>query len=466
MKLRGVSSLALGLLVFMVSFPVLAEWERGETSMTRLPQEVKDRLLNNELNLEPLMKYATKPQDRKPVLKEDFPTKWNWHDAEGKDWMSPVRDQAGCGSCWTFGTLAALEAHINIYKEDPDFDYDLSEQFMVSCGAGSCEGGGMSEEVLGYLRINGIPDELCYPYMAEEGVCEDACEDYEERLVKIHDWGIMLSPTEEELKAELMKGPLPVTMRVMQDLYSYKRGVYMGFTDECTLFKNPPNHIVALVGWDDDHNSWIAKNSWGYDWGQDGYFEIVRGTSCFAVTTTDWLIVDPASIPTEPLNIGLCADEEILVEAEAAEELLETVGFDLTNCGDLDLDWKVLEDITWKNWMTVGPAEGRLEAGETENVKISMQLGGRDPSWGEQELTFLPSNGTAVKIKVKIHMLGDEEDGDVELEEEEVVDGDEGGSGSDDGGDGCASSASNGTFMLFILGFALLAVMRKKSARR
>ena len=34
------------------------------------------------------------------------------------------------------------------------------------------------------------------------------------------------------------------------------------------------NHMVTLVGWDDDLQAWLIKNSWGEYWGENGYMWI------------------------------------------------------------------------------------------------------------------------------------------------------------------------------------------------
>ncbi len=462
------------LLAFLWALPAYADWVRGETGMSRLPQEVRDRLINTPLDLSYAMKHGTLPKDRKPVTKTDFPAHWNWHDMDGVDWMTPVRNQGGCGSCWTFGALGAMEGLINIYKEDPDFDYDLSEQFMVACGGGSCDGGGFAEEVLGYIEKNGIPDEICYPYLAEEGLCEDACDDYLTRIVKLSDWSIMLTPTEEELKEELMKGPLTVTMRAENDLYYYRSGVYYGFTEACSLTHLAPNHIVTLVGWDDEHDSWIARNSWGADWGMDGYFEIKRGTSCFAVITADWLRIDPETVPDEPLNIGLCQPETLEKVLEPGS-VVDTVQFDLNleNCGDLDISWTLREDITWKGWVTVTPTEGHLDVGESENVNFTVDIAGHAPGLIEQPFVIMPSNGPLITVNLKIEIQSEEPegDGDEELEaeaaEEPLEDGDEAveDEGSGSGSDGCSSSSMPSALLMLLAG-TLLAYRRREDEVR
>ena len=38
-------------------------------------------------------------------------------------------------------------------------------------------------------------------------------------------------------------------------------------------------HAVAIVGYDDAEQCWIIKNSWGPDWGENGFFRIAAGTN-------------------------------------------------------------------------------------------------------------------------------------------------------------------------------------------
>ncbi len=202
------------------------------------PEHVETLL--EPLDIEGILKAAeTRSGWIEPLPEEELPSRFSWHDFEGEDWMSPVRSQGSCGSCWTFGALAALEGHINLAMNDSGFDMDLSEQFMVACGAGSCASGGMAEEVLLDLQTEGIPDEACYPYLAEEGECADTCSDWRDRVIKIYDWYILISPTEEQLKTELLNGPMPVTMRVEGSFHSYnsESGVFVGSETPCGFLK-------------------------------------------------------------------------------------------------------------------------------------------------------------------------------------------------------------------------------------
>ncbi|MCK4810913.1 MAG: hypothetical protein KAS74_01450, partial [Methanosarcinales archaeon] len=65
---------------------------------------------------------------------------FDWRDNDGENWVTPVRSQGSCGSCWAFSAIGAVESAVLIYTDNPDMNIDLSEQHLVSscCSAGSC----------------------------------------------------------------------------------------------------------------------------------------------------------------------------------------------------------------------------------------------------------------------------------------------------------------------------------------
>ena len=221
----------------------------------------------------------------------DMP-RFSWHDYEGIDWMSPVRDQGGCGGCWAFAAAAVMEAMFNIELGDPDFDIDLSEQVLISCGLGSCDGWA-AESALIYAADNGVPDEACYPYLAANGNCDDRCAGWEIRGYMIESWGWALDYSDRTMaiKRRLVNGPVASPMMATEGFKTYSGGVYRPEEASENM------HVVAIVGWDDSHDSWICKNSWGEDWGVEGYFEVERDTLIGADTV--WIDVDTDLLPPD-----------------------------------------------------------------------------------------------------------------------------------------------------------------------
>jgi C1A family cysteine protease len=77
------------------------------------------------------------------------------------------------------------------------------------------------------------------------------------------------SPTVDQIKAAIYQyGPVAVTVTANMAMQGYSGGIFNGCTSMGT------NHMVVLVGWDDKTQSWILRNSWGADWGEDGYMRI------------------------------------------------------------------------------------------------------------------------------------------------------------------------------------------------
>jgi cathepsin L len=66
-------------------------------------------------------------------------------------------------------------------------------------------------------------------------------------------------------KALCQYGPLSAAIRSTRAFHAYTGGIF----DQ----KRPGrvNHAIVIVGWDDSKNAYLIKNSWGKDWGLNGY---------------------------------------------------------------------------------------------------------------------------------------------------------------------------------------------------
>ena len=197
-----------------------------------------------------------------------------------KDWSvydSPVKDQAGCGACWAFSAVGLLENLAN--QAGLINNIDLSEQSIVSCAYQDdpqhygCEGGWYFE-AFNYVKKLKIPFESCFPYETKNGQCENRC-DTPEYEITLNDFtsynGLwQYDFTTADLKGALQDGPLCISMAVPNDFFKYTGGIY----DYKGLKMNNVSHAILLVGYDDTLQCFKAKNSWGTDWGEDGYFRI------------------------------------------------------------------------------------------------------------------------------------------------------------------------------------------------
>jgi len=250
-----------------------ANWEAGITSVSHLTQSQKLAMCGAMIEDPP---KGARIVSAPPTV--GYPESFSWHNIDGNDWMTPVRNQGSCGSCWAFAAVGAVECKINIEENDPTLDVDLSEQHLVASCCSNCGdcGGGYPTAALKYIQRTGIPDEACYPYKARNGACSP-CSDYEPYTITKYGF---VNNDIDSFKYALQKGPLVVVMRVSEDWFYYKGGIYEpSWTSDKFGWAN---HAVVLVGWQDvasidTGGYWIVKNSWGSGWGEDGYGKVKYG---------------------------------------------------------------------------------------------------------------------------------------------------------------------------------------------
>ncbi|XP_013863458.1 dipeptidyl peptidase 1 [Austrofundulus limnaeus] len=214
-----------------------------------------------------------------------LPEKWDWRNVNGVNFVSPVRNQASCGSCYSFATMGMLEARVRILTNNTDTPI-LSPQQVVSCSEYSqgCDGG--FPYLIGkYTQDFGVVEESCFPYTGKDspcGVAEDCLRRYTAEYGYVG--GFYGGCSEMAMMLELVKnGPMAVAFEVYPDFMHYKGGIYhyTGLRDPFNPFELT-NHAVLLVGYGRCNKTgekfWIVKNSWGTSWGEDGYFRIRRGS--------------------------------------------------------------------------------------------------------------------------------------------------------------------------------------------
>ena len=199
-----------------------ANWTAGETSVTRMTPEEQNRLCGGLAEI--TRGDAVTPMAALPA--QDLPASYSWRDVNGKNYVTPVRNQQTCGSCFVFAPVAALEARLLRTYNRPGTDIDLSEQIPLSCaGAGNCAAGGYASTASTYLQTTGTAKETCYPYTNTDGSCGAACANWQLSPYKATNWSYAnqtFPATTAMLKtAVLTKGPVVARMVVYSDLYDY-----------------------------------------------------------------------------------------------------------------------------------------------------------------------------------------------------------------------------------------------------
>jgi C1A family cysteine protease len=269
-------------LLFILSSPVLAAtpeieaireqirikgalWQSEETSITKLPQELRLKRLG--LLKGPLSATEGAHLLRSiPSVAQDS-TYLNYNEPPN-DYVTPIKDQGNCGSCWAFSTTAALESQVLMATRADPASIDLAEQILLSCsGAGNCEQGGQIDLASDFFKSTGLPPESCFPYTATDNQCSNAtCPSWQSDTATITGWQWVTttSPTVDVLKNALLTyGPLVTTMNVYEDLFSYAGGVYSYVSGRLE-----GSHAIEIIGYDDSNQCFIVKNSWGAGWGE------------------------------------------------------------------------------------------------------------------------------------------------------------------------------------------------------
>ena len=271
-----------------------AAWIAEDTDISKLPAKQKK---SRAALVKPI------PTGREYVLSAELmeqayslPAGLDWRN-NGGNYVTPVRDQGACGSCWAFATTAALEASVLIANKTPNVELNLSEQVLLSCsGAGNCEKGGSPSSASSFIRDTGLPLESCYPYTATNGSCTTACPNWKSSTYGVQSWNYVATslPTVDAIKSALYTyGPLSTTMAVYTDFYYYRTGVYSYVSGTLAGY-----HAVLIVGYDDPGQYFIVKNSWGPGWGETGYFRIAYSQLTSKVEFGDWTIAYSADDPT------------------------------------------------------------------------------------------------------------------------------------------------------------------------
>jgi len=203
-----------------------------------------------------------------------YPPAIDWRNVGGKNYVTPIRDQGGCGSCVSFGSIATVEAVERITRKKPALYIDLSEADLFFCHegvpGGTCGTGWFVDDAMTVLQNPGVVDEKCFPYTPHDQPCRK-CADWRKRLTKIKKWHKITAVN--DMKVWLAKhGPLTTCFSVYADFYSYKTGVYHHLSGPLE-----GGHCVCCIGYNESGRYWTCKNSWGTGWGEQGFFRIAYG---------------------------------------------------------------------------------------------------------------------------------------------------------------------------------------------
>lgn len=237
--------------------------------------------------------------------------------------LSEVRDQSTCGACWAFATTSVISDRICIHN---NIDIRISALDVLSCCSNcgnGCRGGhaikalqfwkeegivtGDKYNSTGYCKAYFLPPcdhhghvKDMYKECGESQIftpsCKKQCDDDNSKNTFYSDNRISttlqskkeyneekyfgnsyysVKNSEREIQMEIFeRGSVAGAMKVYEDFIFYKKGVYQYTTGDFL-----GGHSIKIIGWGEENGEkyWLCVNSWNEDWGDNGYFKILRG---------------------------------------------------------------------------------------------------------------------------------------------------------------------------------------------
>ncbi|XP_044520148.1 procathepsin L-like [Gracilinanus agilis] len=204
--------------------------------------------------------------------------------------VTPVRNQGECGSCWAFSAIGSLEGQL--FRKEGIL-VELSKQMLIDCnGYYDCTGGSITG-AFDFIQYHGVVSERCYPYMEGQNWW---CYRRQCPVIRIRDYVTLPFGDEQALmEAVATVGPVAVGIHTPPSFRYYQGGPYI--EPKCRLnYMSQTNHAILVVGYGpldeskyeelglpsymhEDNEFWIAKNSWGEYWGDEGYIYIPKDNS-------------------------------------------------------------------------------------------------------------------------------------------------------------------------------------------
>uniref|UniRef100_A0A3B4ESE4 Cathepsin F-like n=1 Tax=Pundamilia nyererei TaxID=303518 RepID=A0A3B4ESE4_9CICH len=247
----------------------------AEYGVTKFSDLTEEEFRSTYLN--PLLSQWTLHQPMKPAApaKGPSPDSWDWRDHGA---VSPVKNQGMCGSCWAFSVIGNIEGQWFLKNGTL---LSLSEQELVDCDGldQACRGGLPSNAYEAIEKLGGLETESDYSYTGHKQRCDFTTG----KVAAYINSSVELPKEEKEIAAWLAEnGPVSVALNAFA-MQFYRKGI----SHPLKIFCNPwmIDHAVLLVGYGERKGIpfWAIKNSWGEDYGEQGYYNLYRGSNACGI---------------------------------------------------------------------------------------------------------------------------------------------------------------------------------------
>ena len=229
-----------------------------------------------------------------------LPDEYN-SDPSNVQFMTSVKSQGEFGNCWAFAAIACCEAEAIKNHGASKNDIDLSELHLAYFGYnGERSTGDTVTAYSPFYQHGGYSQLPIFTFSSWIGLVDESVAPYE---------SFTRYPINFSLNSNLMYQSVEYyvenayTYSLPNDIDRVKQAIITYGAVQTSYYSNEyylnsvasaqycptsysPDHAVTIVGWNDTYSrtnfnstnrpqkdgAWLVKNSWGEDWGIDGYF--------------------------------------------------------------------------------------------------------------------------------------------------------------------------------------------------
>jgi C1A family cysteine protease len=253
----------------MNQFSHMSEKEMKETILTLNPPRNEP---DDSAPFEPVQPEARLQERAGDTLQLD------WRNVNGKSYVTPIRDQNTCGSCYAFAAVSVMESALLIsYPDKFNMSLNISENSAMANTNYGCNGG-YSNVVMDAAADKNVTTEAIWPYRSTyyNGSAPATYANYANNSDYFAQpagktlFSIRNSSTDLKNFIDIQ----PTVIYIYADTnFSYYRGGYFN-SSACNPNWYSINHAVVAVGYDMINKHWLIRNSWGTIWGERGYIRM------------------------------------------------------------------------------------------------------------------------------------------------------------------------------------------------